>query len=317
MDTFSADHVSVHPLVQEAIEFWGPRGGPSAATNLQPESAGTIRLVPAEDFFRPAGPMARWARKRLRDQPISIDTIYLAEALASWTTADQPDFVRYAPQRLTPLAYDDKTRTFKVKGASIENSEFAAAMATRNGRILNVDNEFAAAIVLSAEAREAIRKIDPRENPKALEARAFRRLLGEKSARIAHSPKGMLADMLYRRESCLDENQEAALQSVFAGEDTLILGPPGTGKSEVIAEITRVALSGMMNVLVASNVQSALDVAERRLTRDFVHKHSALFFGPTLQIARPDNFHQNLTYSADPYDLLIVDEATLLISAET
>ncbi len=312
--------IAQHPLIQEAIAFFGPRGGPSPASHLQPISPGVIRLTRDGDIFRPTGPMARWARKRLRDQPSSsnIDTIFLAESLATWVTPDQPDFLRYAPQRLTPLTYDDKTRTFSLKGKSADNSEFAAVLAARNGQIVSVDDTFNGAIVLSAEGRVEMRQVDPRENPRALNAPAFRRLLG---LAVPERQKHSDAHFQYaaaERQIPLDEDQARAVQMVLTGVDTIIHGPPGTGKSEVIAEIARIAVGAAQSVLIASNVQSALDVARRRLTATgHLPQHNGLLIGPTIQFSRPEGIPTRPGAHADYfYDMLIIDEASRMTAAE-
>jgi hypothetical protein len=309
--------IALHPLVQEAIASFAPRGGPSPATHLLPDSPGTIALIRDGDLLRPSGPMARWARKRLRDQSSGVstlDAIFLAEGLATWVTADQPTFLRHAPQRLTPLAYDDKNRTFAITGPAAENREFAAALATRNGKITAVDRDFMAAIVLSTDARAAMRQVDPRENPGALEAPAFCRLLGLPADEPKPVAAWAAARSASKRKMPLDEDQHLALQTALSGVDTIIHGPPGTGKSEVIAEIARTALAGGNDVLIASSVQSAIDVARRRLdaTGD-VRPYDPMFHGPTLEFLRPDGFKR---MGKRRFDLLIVDEATRMTVSE-
>src|SRR5690606_28311623 len=62
-----------------------------------------------------------------------------------------------------------------------------------------------------------------------------------------------------------DSSQLAAIMAVANGVDCVIEGPPGTGKSQTIANIIAQCLAAGRTVLFVSEKRAALDVVYRRL----------------------------------------------------
>jgi superfamily I DNA and/or RNA helicase/very-short-patch-repair endonuclease len=65
----------------------------------------------------------------------------------------------------------------------------------------------------------------------------------------------------------LNEQQRETVQSVFKNRFTVVTGPPGTGKSQVVASIVINAAKNGERVLVASKNHKAVDVLEERLNQ--------------------------------------------------
>src|SRR5262249_43783001 len=79
-----------------------------------------------------------------------------------------------------------------------------------------------------------------------------------------------------------DSSQHEAIEAVKRGAHVVIDGPPGTGKSQTIANIIAEGLAAGKTVLFASEKTAALDVVKRRLDKcglgDFcleLHSHKA------------------------------------------
>ena len=63
-----------------------------------------------------------------------------------------------------------------------------------------------------------------------------------------------------------DSSQQRAMLAVRSGRDLVLEGPPGTGKSQTIANLIADALAGGKRVLFVSEKMAALDVVHNRLT---------------------------------------------------
>ena len=64
-----------------------------------------------------------------------------------------------------------------------------------------------------------------------------------------------------------DSSQHSAVADVLSGKDLTIFGPPGTGKSQTIANSIAAAMMAGMNVLFVSEKLTALEVVEDRLEK--------------------------------------------------
>lgn len=65
-----------------------------------------------------------------------------------------------------------------------------------------------------------------------------------------------------------DESQEAVLSRAVAGQSLAVHGPPGTGKSQLIANLVATAAAEGKRVLIVSQKRAALDVVSQRLGPD-------------------------------------------------
>ena len=62
-----------------------------------------------------------------------------------------------------------------------------------------------------------------------------------------------------------DSSQLAAVVAAAEGRDFVLIGPPGTGKSQTIANIIAQCLASSKTVLFVAEKAAALDVVHRRL----------------------------------------------------
>lgn len=92
-------------------------------------------------------------------------------------------------------------------------------------------------------------------------------LLGEPGARSMGTGKSGTEPSLWHIEP-IDESQEAALARAVGGRSMAVSGPPGTGKSQFIANLVSTALALGKKVLVVSQKRPALDVVAQRLGRE-------------------------------------------------
>ncbi len=65
-----------------------------------------------------------------------------------------------------------------------------------------------------------------------------------------------------------DSSQQACIEMAKRGDDMVIIGPPGTGKSQTIANIIAELLGQGRSVLFVAEKMAALEVVQRRLTED-------------------------------------------------
>lgn len=298
-----------HPLILQAIADFRPRAGAAGITTLRLKSTGLIRVADVGDGrFATHGEMPRWLRLRMRlaenaRQTNGIPGIFLIEHLAFWRKKRET-WRRAAPLYLIPVRFDDAERSFTICGSREPNPEFSALTATGQAIVEDEDPAFRAILLQTADLRGKMRIVNPTDNPAFLEAPAVLRLLD--AAKAPAPPfRDRSADLKAQRRTPLDEDQEAAYELALSGANMIVLGPPGTGKSETIAEIARAALEAGRRVMIASSVASALTVAQTRLAATGHDKT----FQDALALETPDTFP--VRPRDEPcFDLLIVDEAT-------
>lgn len=246
---------AIHPLVGQAIIDFTPRGKSAAgATSIAMKSGGVIPVAfAAPTHLKPLAHIERWIRRDLRkaqETAVStgIPTIFLATRLATWA-ARYDNETRYAPLVLQPVAYDDDARAFTVAGEAGPNREFENLL-DRDATIVSTDEHFQAVVMVPAGARAALRLVDPAHNLRLLDAPAVRLLLGLPADPLDPIPDRAEA-LKAERRTPLDEDQKQAYAAALSGAHTIVFGPPGTGKSEVLAEIARVGLEAGRRVLIS------------------------------------------------------------------
>lgn len=114
--------------------------------------------------------------------------------------------------------------------------------------------------VVYKKQREAVGLLRDRlaRNPHLLSVLVDRRVRGQRP--VPHRPA-----------EPLDPDQEAAFVKALGTDDLLlVLGPPGTGKTRTISEITRAAATTMGRVLVTSYTNRAVDNVLARLPRELL-----------------------------------------------
>ena len=74
----------------------------------------------------------------------------------------------------------------------------------------------------------------------------------------------------------VDPWQEHAIKEVKRGNSIVVVGPPGTGKSQLISALVSDAISNKRNVLVVSQKRAALDVVWNRIREAGLEKFCAL-----------------------------------------
>jgi hypothetical protein len=77
-----------------------------------------------------------------------------------------------------------------------------------------------------------------------------------------------IAENIYNSEVIkLNDEQQEVLSSVFTNDLTVVTGPPGTGKSQVVSSLIINAARNGQRVLFASKNQKAVDVVEERINK--------------------------------------------------
>ncbi|WP_264312864.1 DUF4011 domain-containing anti-phage protein Hhe [Pseudomonas putida] len=120
--------------------------------------------------------------------------------------------------------------------------------------------------------------LEPGKNQVLLQSSLVQRLIGlAESERIESSANGFSSEHAidelqdvhqnYPLIDDADSSQHSALIDVMRGEDLVIEGPPGTGKSQTITNIISAAMAQGKKVLFVAEKRAALEVVKNRLTR--------------------------------------------------
>jgi len=110
----------------------------------------------------------------------------------------------------------------------------------------------------------------------------------------------------------LSESQQAVFRSIFKNDLTLVVGPPGTGKSFTIAALAVEMLTRGMSVLIASKNDQAVNVIANKIERDFglsqvVVNAANKNYKKALQ-ARLQNLLSGMTTESNPYKIKTLQE---------
>jgi len=123
--------------------------------------------------------------------------------------------------------------------------------------------------------------LEPGKNQALLQSSLVQRLIGlagsEDSESSASSSDGFSSeyaidelDDVHQNYPLIDDadsSQHSALVDVMRGEDLVIEGPPGTGKSQTITNMISAAMAQGKKVLFVAEKRAALEVVKNRLTR--------------------------------------------------
>lgn len=120
--------------------------------------------------------------------------------------------------------------------------------------------------------------LEPGKNQALLQNTLVQRLIGlvdsqrPESAASTFSSEHAIDELqevhqLYPLIDDADSSQHSALVDVMRGEDLVIEGPPGTGKSQTITNMISAAMAQGKKVLFVAEKRAALEVVKNRLTR--------------------------------------------------
>lgn len=101
---------------------------------------------------------------------------------------------------------------------------------------------------------------------------------GEKEAGLVDLDSISAADLNIALDS--DSSQDGVIVAAHSNECTVVRGPPGTGKSQVIVNLIADALAKRKKVLVVCQKRAALDVVYQRLDKVGLGKYAALLHDP-------------------------------------
>ena len=300
-----------------ARQAFQPNAAQAKTLNLRPESGGQLKVVKIKgDRYQYADATARsaipWTFRRFAVPAQKLQDgsgepeIFLIEDLISYQDGQR---LLYAPLYLTPIAMTADER-FEANGPRQINNELAQQLADRGFHydenqqaknletVVSRDPSYQAVTIIPAGPRRLLRLLEAAEQN--IGAAGALRFLVDADAATAIAP---LAQFIEDKGHPLDHDQQRAVEAILAGENMVVHGPPGCGKSETIATAACQAAKNGKSVLIASSVRSALDVAQRRIdekTNDPAVKADYCDLDDLCKTAPPDT----------PYDLLIIDEAT-------
>ncbi|WP_294538299.1 AAA domain-containing protein [uncultured Rhodoblastus sp.] len=149
------------------------------------------------------------------------------------------------------------------------------------------------------ENAQLARTIDPNRNPAILESPTAALLAGVKN--IAPTPRAFHSRLISSIKT--NPDQEKVVLAALAGENLVLIGPPGCGKTQTIASIVTNCHHQFpkIKIVVASKVEAALD-ALRRLMGETEYNYTEFVIGKGRV--------------TDPFDILIIDESSRVTTAE-
>lgn len=230
--------------------------------------------------------------------------LYLILGFLEWYEADDSQQPRYAPLLTVPVALDrsgGKGKGFEC-GIEYSGEDFTTNLSLVEKmrrdfalEIPNVEDEdtpekyFARFLpVLEQKRRWRVRPqitlsllsfgkllmyrdLDPKAWPGIAKHKLVKELFeGNKTSSITHAEEFLIDDPELKQEVPplildADSSQHSALIDALRGQNLVIEGPPGTGKSQTITNLIAAALAKGKTVLFVSEKLAALEVVRRRL----------------------------------------------------
>ena len=319
------------PLHEQALLDLAPRGTGFTTISCKPDSIAMVVEDGADRFAAPDGLRSRFLYRLKEEQQRAnhlgvAPDIFLVERTITWRqhNTDLDYAERLAPLVLVPASFDiDRHEIIVHRERRFENTFFVRHAASLGAvvdaeghvsvdrdRVLGtVDHNIRAIILVPQGPFAALRLVDPKENPEFFAVPSVRFLL--KSDPVIPVQTAIPVAPRATGRLPLDADQARALATALSGQNALIHGPPGCGKTEVIVEAVRSVLSAGKRVLVTSSVPSALQAIRERLQSE------AEYAGDCgLAIGEPGEITTLCPPGAPRFDLCIVDEGTRMLTSE-
>jgi very-short-patch-repair endonuclease len=132
---------------------------------------------------------------------------------------------------------------------------------------LLADSDLVAAIAGDPQAQQAVASPDPSGQDSAGQEGAGQEGAGHEGTPWDGQPLGDLADPVADYSVLdADSSQRAAIDAVLAGRSLVIHGPPGTGKSQTIANLIAAMVARGRKVLFVAEKRAAIDAVLSRLS---------------------------------------------------
>ena len=240
---------------------------------------------------RKLGGRPRWKLERLRDEPVQFNKTFclayehyqkirLPESFweeeippqsdkLAWVNALYEKIKHYELEvNFNARLFDQSLKAFPdYLKATLENFRLGV-LSFQPHAVLGIFPQSDSALLQDYETLEESEDINKK---------GFHALIGNQEPSLPLAPPST-----YIREeeryfvTPIDQSQEAALLTVKQGNSTVIHGPPGTGKSQVIVNMIADAMAHGKKVLVVSQKRAALDVVYKRLEGLGLHTFSML-----------------------------------------
>ncbi len=276
----------------------GRRAPPPRLVRFQP-SERTMTL-PAFDPSLGAWPLGPTHRKFMTDLRAHAAEQAPREALVilhDFAVGVKKGEAFHCGRRMIPVRLDPASDVLRATGTSRVNRHAPAASGAGIHRAPPPLPPGAAFVILvPPDVDPFASSLDPVLHPCILASRPLRILAG------AGATAGPAAEAWVSAgvgPVPLDASQVAAFDDIVSGRDTAVVGPPGCGKSQLIAALLAAAPAGL-RICCTSTEESALRMLRRRAA---AHPSAA-----EVLIATPDEVAARATPD-HVYDLMIIDEA--------
>ena len=229
--------------------------------------------------------------------------LYLVLGFLEWYEDDNSQQPRYAPLLTVPVTLDrnskgkgfDSTiefsgddsatnlslvermrRDFGIEIPIVEDGDSPEKYFSRFGEILEQRKRWkirrhVTFTLLSFGKLLMYRDLDPKSWPALVNHPLVKELFeGSKSEFVAHAEEYSIDDPILKKDVPFlildaDSSQHSALIHALRGQNLVIEGPPGTGKSQTITNLIAAAIGNGKTVLFVAEKLAALEVVRRRL----------------------------------------------------